>query len=133
MSRLAWFRLSSNYDELGQEYRVLQVEWCQLQPLHGTFGTSFGGNPQLCGLPLSTKCEHPLEPKLEVDEDRDEESGFTWRVVMLGYGCGTLPGFVIGYLMLSTGRPKWLNTIVDAGDHIIQTRRNKRRCVYIGK
>ncbi|KAJ0495333.1 putative leucine-rich repeat-containing, plant-type, leucine-rich repeat domain superfamily [Helianthus annuus] len=61
---------------------------------------SFGGNPKLCGLPLTKKCgEHPPELQLEGDGD-DEESGFTWKVVVMGYGCGILLGIVLGYIML---------------------------------
>ncbi|KAJ0705291.1 putative leucine-rich repeat-containing, plant-type, leucine-rich repeat domain superfamily [Helianthus annuus] len=79
---------------------------------------SFGGNPKLCGLPLTKKCsEHPHVLQLEGDGD-EEESGFTWKVVMLGYGCGVLPGIVLGYIMLSTGRPKWFNAIADAADYM---------------
>ncbi|KAI3748826.1 hypothetical protein L6452_12203 [Arctium lappa] len=88
-------------------------------------GNSFGGNPKLCGLPLPEKCERPHEPQLETDEDTESE--FIWRAVTLGCGCGTLLGLVMGYLMLSTGRPKWFNAIVDAGEHMIQTKRSKRR------
>ncbi|KAI3793220.1 hypothetical protein L1987_35836 [Smallanthus sonchifolius] len=80
-------------------------------------GSSFGGNPKLCGLPLPKRCiEHPQEPQHERDGDEDEdeeESGFTWKVVMMGYGCGTLLGFVLGYVMLSSGRPKWFNAIAE--------------------
>lgn len=97
------------------------------------FETSLGGNPEFCGPSLPKMCGHPQEPQLEVDEDGDTESGFTWKVMMLRYGCCTLPGLVIEYLMLSTGRPKWFNAIVDAGEHIIRTRRNRRRYVYLGK
>ncbi|XP_076943813.1 receptor-like protein Cf-9 [Bidens hawaiensis] len=83
-------------------------------------GDSFEGNPNLCGLPLPKNCsEPPREPQLEVDGDEEEESGFTWKVVMMGYGCGTLLGFVLGYLMLSTGKPKWFNAVADAAEHII--------------
>ncbi|CAI9273739.1 unnamed protein product [Lactuca saligna] len=96
-----------------------------------TFETSFGGNSELCGRPLPKKCGHPLETQLKVDEDI--ESGFTWRVVMMGYGCGTILGLVMGYVILSTGQPKWFNAIVDAAEHIIHTRKNTRRYVYIGK
>ncbi|KAM0023589.1 putative leucine-rich repeat-containing, plant-type, leucine-rich repeat domain superfamily [Helianthus debilis subsp. tardiflorus] len=88
---------------------------------------SFGGNPKLCGLPLTKKCsEHPHELQLEGDGD-EEESGFTWKVVMMGYGCGVLLGMVLGYIMLSTGRPKWFNAIADVADHMILNRQNKRR------
>lgn len=100
-----------------------------------TFTTSFDGNPELCGFPLPKHCGRPSSPPLEVDED--SESGFTWEVVMLGYGCGTLLGLVMGYIMFSTGKPKWFNAIANAGGHMIQTRRNKRshvcRHAYIGK
>lgn len=67
------------------------------------------------------------ETQLEVDGDgdgdgdRDGESGFPWRVVMLGYGCATIIGLVMGYVMLSTGRPKWFNAIADAGEHVLRT------------
>ncbi|PWA42245.1 leucine-rich repeat protein [Artemisia annua] len=71
---------------------------------------------------------------LRVDgEEVDEKSRFTWKVVMLGYGCGTFLGLVLGCLMLSTGRPKWFNANVDAIERMIHTRRNKRRYRYIGK
>ncbi|KAL4576151.1 hypothetical protein LXL04_012240 [Taraxacum kok-saghyz] len=76
-------------------------------------GTSFGGNLELCGFPLPN-CGHRNSPQFEVVDGDEEESGFTWKVVMLGYGCGTLPGLLIGYVMLSTGKPKWLSEIIDA-------------------
>ncbi|KAI7737355.1 hypothetical protein M8C21_028818, partial [Ambrosia artemisiifolia] len=70
-------------------------------------GYSFGGNLKLCGLPLPKKCgEHLQKPQLEGDGDGEEENGFTWKVVVMGYGCGALLGIVWGYLMLTTGRPK---------------------------
>nr|XP_043623672.1 receptor-like protein 9DC3 [Erigeron canadensis] len=92
---------------------------------------SFDGNPNLCGVPLPKKCNDNLhDPQLEGDHgDDDEDSGFTWRVVMLGYGCGAL----FGYLMLSTRRPLWFNAIADALEQMILKRRNKKRYVYIGK
>ncbi|GKG28491.1 putative leucine-rich repeat protein, partial [Tanacetum coccineum] len=85
-------------------------------------GNSFGGNPELCGLPMLKECEYPRKPQVEdVDEDK-EKSGFTWKPVMLGYSCGTLLGLVLGYLMLSTGRPKWFNALADAAEHRILKR-----------
>ncbi|PWA95149.1 Leucine-rich repeat-containing protein [Artemisia annua] len=62
--------------------------------------------------------------------DDEEESGFTWKVVTLGYGCGTLVGLVMGYLMLSTGKVKWFNAIANATQSFVL--KKKRRHVYIG-
>ncbi|KAJ9539878.1 hypothetical protein OSB04_026384 [Centaurea solstitialis] len=91
-----------------------------------TFSTSFEGNSGLCGFPLPKHCEHPSTPP-QLDADEDKEIGFTWEVVMLGFGCGTVLGLAIGYLMLSTGRPKWFNAIADEIEHMVQRRQNKRR------
>ncbi|KAF5771092.1 putative leucine-rich repeat-containing, plant-type, leucine-rich repeat domain superfamily [Helianthus annuus] len=90
-------------------------------------GYAFGGNPKLCGLPLPKRCsEHLQKPQPEGDVD-EEESGFTWKVVMMGYGCGTFLGFVLGLLMLSIGRPKWFIAIADAAEYVILTIQDKRR------
>ncbi|KAI7737359.1 hypothetical protein M8C21_028822 [Ambrosia artemisiifolia] len=92
-------------------------------------GNSFGGNPKLCGLPLPNKCGENLQkPQLEGNGDGEEEGNLlTWKEVVLGYGCGALLGIILGYLMLSTGRPKWFNAIVDEAEHMIMKRQNKRR------
>ncbi|KAJ9540700.1 hypothetical protein OSB04_027206 [Centaurea solstitialis] len=82
--------------------------------------TSFEGNSGLCGFPLPKHCQHVSTTQLEVDED--EEAGFTWKVVMLGYGCGTILGLVLGYLMMLSGRPKWFSAVVDKGGHMIEMR-----------
>nr|GEW75989.1 leucine-rich repeat-containing protein [Tanacetum cinerariifolium] len=86
--------------------------------------SSFAGNLALCGFPLPKKCSEPThKPQFEEDEDKN---GFTWEVVTLGYGCGTLLGLVMGYL--SRRKVKWFNLIADAGEHMI-LERNKRRYV----
>ncbi|GJX28152.1 leucine-rich repeat-containing protein [Tanacetum coccineum] len=93
--------------------------------LNGTFPEWLGGlsNLQgLCGFPLSNKlCERLSSPHAYGDGDEEEvdESGFTWKVVMLGYGSGTLAGLVMGYLMLSTRKVKWFNTISDATESLV--------------
>ncbi|KAJ0470886.1 putative leucine-rich repeat-containing, plant-type, leucine-rich repeat domain superfamily [Helianthus annuus] len=90
-------------------------------------GYAFGGNPKLCGFPLPKRCrEHLQKPQPEGDVD-EEESGFTWKVVMMGYGCGTFLGFVLGLLMLSAGRPKWFIAIANAAVYVILRIQDKRR------
>ncbi|GJR17499.1 leucine-rich repeat-containing protein [Tanacetum coccineum] len=90
-------------------------------PQFSTFDTSFGGNSGLYGSPLP-KREHQSSPKVEDDGgyDDEEDSGFTWKVVTLGYGCGTLVGLVTGYLMLSTRKVKWFNAIADAAQSLLK-------------
>ncbi|GKC47638.1 hypothetical protein Tco_1065360, partial [Tanacetum coccineum] len=64
---------------------------------------------------------------LEARKDHEEESGFTWEVVMLGYGCGALLGLVMGYLMLSTRKVKWFN---DAGEQFGLEEEEEKTCLY---
>ncbi|GKE10600.1 leucine-rich repeat-containing protein [Tanacetum coccineum] len=94
---------------------------------------SFEGNVGLCGFPLPRCSDYAQKPELEARKDQEEESGFTWEVVTLGYGCGTLVGLVMGYLMLSTRKVKWFNAISDATESLVLKKKKKRRHVYIGK
>ncbi|GJV36692.1 leucine-rich repeat-containing protein [Tanacetum coccineum] len=105
------------------EIESLDLSWNQLS----------GEIPQrLYGFPLP-KREHQSSPQVEDNDDEEEENGFTWKMVMLGYGCGTIIGLLMGYLMLSSTRPNWLSAIADAGEQMILKRRDKRRRVYMRK
>jgi leucine-rich repeat protein SHOC2 len=98
--------------------------------------SSYGGNLGLCGFPLSDKCEQLSSPHIYGDGDEEEVDGsvFTWKVVMLGYGSGTLVGLVMGYLMLSTRKVKWLNAIADTTESLVLKKmKKKRRHIYIRK
>ena len=99
---LSWNQLSGEIPQNLADIKTLEVLNLSQNDLVGripegpqfsTFeGNAFGGNPNLCGTPLPKKCsEHSHEPQLE----SDEESGFTWEVVTLGYGCGTILGLVM--------------------------------------
>ncbi|XP_058216676.1 receptor-like protein 9DC3 [Rhododendron vialii] len=81
---------------------------------------SYIGNSGLCGLPLSKKCgdseAQPQPPQpWDVDDD-DDASGFTWRIVLMGYGCGLVIGVTMGFVMFLTGRPRWFTRIVIGGE-----------------
>ncbi|KAM7494792.1 hypothetical protein LguiB_029401 [Lonicera macranthoides] len=60
------------------------------------------GNSRLCGFPLLENCgdnetsQPPLPWVSQQKDDSDILSGFTWKVVLLGYGCGTVFGLVTG-------------------------------------
>nr|GEU44322.1 leucine-rich repeat-containing protein [Tanacetum cinerariifolium] len=93
---------------------------------------SFDGNVGLCGFPLPKRCsEYTQKPELEAPKDQEEESGFTWKVVTLGYGCGTLVGLVMGYLMLLTRKVKWFNAIADATESLVLKKKKKKRSMFI--
>ncbi|KAM4077530.1 hypothetical protein ACJW30_12G144900 [Castanea mollissima] len=68
--------------------------------------SSFEGNPGLWGSQLSRKCEGPtaaLPLPTPSDDDQNSESSieFGWKIVVIGYGCGTLIGVVIGQIVVT--------------------------------
>ncbi|XP_017239966.1 receptor-like protein 35 [Daucus carota subsp. sativus] len=79
---------------------------------------SYAGNLELCGHPLSKKCEKEIiETQEEEEEEEDDDeyffSGFTWKAVVIGYGGGVVVGFVVGYMMfIIAGEPKWFTRTV---------------------
>jgi hypothetical protein len=65
-------------------------------------------------------------PSSTIQEDDFEfENGFHWKVVLLGYGCGFMFGLGMGYLVLSSEKPKWLVNIV-YGDRRNKVQRSKK-------
>ncbi|XP_074334044.1 receptor-like protein 7 [Apium graveolens] len=75
---------------------------------------SYVGNLGLCGKPLSKKCGHDNVTEEEDQEEDDDYffGGFTWEAVVIGYGCGVVPAFIAGYLMLLARKPKWFAGII---------------------
>ncbi|MED6124715.1 hypothetical protein PIB30_061547 [Stylosanthes scabra] len=93
---------------------VLNLSENQLQGLIPTgkqFNTfqndSYIGNPMLCGFPLSKSCGNDDEEPPSVS-DQGEESGFGWKAVAMGYGCGVVFGMILGRLFIKTAKPLWL-------------------------
>ncbi|XP_059452680.1 receptor-like protein Cf-9 homolog [Corylus avellana] len=67
---------------------------------------SFGGNPRLCGSPLSKKCgdfNYTPTPPYPFEENQCSSSPFEfgWKVVAIGYGCGFVIGVVIGKIVIT--------------------------------
>lgn len=72
----------------------------------------------MCGFPLSKKCGNDdltPQPPSTLEDDEESSNGFSWKVVLIGYGCGVVLGVMMGYLVFSTGKPQWLVRIVEGG------------------
>ena len=79
-----------------------------------TFGNdSYYGNLGLCGFPLSKRCT--TEPSQEIEAGF--ESGFDWKITLIGYGCGLVSGFSLGCLIFLSGKPEWLVWIIEKNIH----------------
>ncbi|KAF3438355.1 hypothetical protein FNV43_RR21117 [Rhamnella rubrinervis] len=81
--------------------------------------SSFMGNLALCGRPLSRMCEITPSPTPSpsnvTSADDSIMSGFTWKVVAIGYGCGVVFGVVGGHVIIS--RRPYLMWIIFVSSH----------------
>ncbi|MFQ6640885.1 hypothetical protein Gotur_015221 [Gossypium turneri] len=81
-------------------------------PLANHFNTfsndSFDGNSGLCGFPLSKKCGNDQEPESPPSTVADESETSIWKIAAMGYGSGLVLGLSMGYIVFTTGRPRWL-------------------------
>ncbi|KAH0706958.1 hypothetical protein KY289_012034 [Solanum tuberosum] len=80
---------------------------------------SYGGNLDLCGLPLTKKCgtsgSSHVPQQLESEEEGESYffSGFTWESVVIGYSFGLIVGTVMWSLMFKYRKPKWFVEFFD--------------------
>ncbi|KAL8538246.1 hypothetical protein ACS0TY_000283 [Phlomoides rotata] len=108
-------------------------------PLGNQFSTflnnSYVGNSGLCGAPLTRSCGDEKESPEELEEEEDDGfmMGFTWKAVVMGYGCGIVLGFILGNVLISIKKPRWLERFVYVEAAIILRRRNKRRRMVQGR
>ena len=68
--------------------------------------SSFEANFGLCGFPLSNKCGYN-GPTSEMRHESSLGEGFFWKVVVIGYACGLVIGFLTGHVVTSR-RTDWL-------------------------
>ncbi|XP_021288780.1 receptor-like protein 12 [Herrania umbratica] len=77
-----------------------------------TFGNdSYASNLGLCGFPLSKRCDDTEASVFH--EKEDSESGFEWKVALMGYGSGLVFGISAAYIMFTLGKPRWLVRMVE--------------------
>ena len=137
LTNLEWLDLSSN--KLIGEIPIQLVDLTSLAVLNlsknylfgqipqgkqfNTFtNDSYNGNLGLCGFPMTKACgndegQQLLPSSTTHEDDFKFENGFHWKVVLLGYSCGFIFGLGLGYLVFSSGKPKWLVNIVYGGRH----------------
>ncbi|KAK7818028.1 receptor-like protein 33 [Quercus suber] len=150
LSNLEWLDLSSNMltgNIPRQLVDITSLEVLNLSenhlvgpiPVGNQFNTfanvSYFGNLGLCGLPLTRTCGDNVEGQLPLPSLTIQDNGFkfvnwfNWKVVLLGYGCGFIFGLGLGYLVLSSEKPKWLVNIVfgERRNMVRRSRNNARR------
>ena len=101
---------------------------------------SYCENLGLCGFPLSKKCSinelspPSLPPIFQEDNDSMFTSGFGWKAVLLGYGCGLVFGSAMGYLVFKIGKPQYLLRLIEEKRHrkgrMPNNQRSRRRRNY---
>jgi len=75
---------------------------------------SYKENLGLCGFPLSKSC--PKDGKQEKDSEtfhHDEQFGFGWKPVAIGYAFGMVFGTLSGYIVFFVWKPQWSIYFVD--------------------
>ena len=93
---------------------------------------SYDGNLGQYGFPLSKQCSidaSPLPPPSIFQEDNDSmfASGFGWKAVLIGYGCGLVFGITVGYVAFKTEKPHWLVRFVEGERNGKMRRPNSKR------
>ncbi|GAU14481.1 hypothetical protein TSUD_250210 [Trifolium subterraneum] len=79
-----------------------------------TFGNdSYEGNTMLCGFPLSKSCKNDEGRQPHSTSEDEEESGFGWKAVAIGYACGAIFGLLLGHNVFFYGKPEWLARFVE--------------------
>ncbi|KAK4594576.1 hypothetical protein RGQ29_018312 [Quercus rubra] len=146
LTNLEWLDLSSN--KLTGEIPIQLVDLTMLAFLNLSENYLFGQIPQgkqfntftndsykenrgLCGFPMTKACgndegQQPSPSSTIQEDDFEFENGFHWKVVLLGYGVGFMFGLGLGYLVFSSGKPKWLVNIFYGGRHnkVQRTKKN---------
>ncbi|XP_027769353.1 receptor-like protein 6 [Solanum pennellii] len=89
---------------------------------------SYGGNLDLCGLPLSKQCGTSGSSHVPQPSESYFFSGFTWESVVIGYSFGLVVGTVMWSVMFQYRKPIWFVEFFD-GLMPHKRRRSKKRAL----
>ena len=75
----------------------------------------------MCGSPLTNNCDDfdtllPPASISENSEDSDSPFEFGWKIVVIGYGFGTVVGVIIGHVVTARN-PDWLRKTFGMKQH----------------
>ncbi|KAL3733191.1 hypothetical protein ACJRO7_022679 [Eucalyptus globulus] len=92
----------------------------------------FAMNPRLCGFPLPETCtnnpqEIPLVTILQ-ENDTGHGSWFEWRAILMGYGCGTVGGVSLGYIVLGSKKFEWLTGLLEKKGANVRKKWRRNAC-----
>ncbi|XP_030519008.2 receptor-like protein 9DC3 [Rhodamnia argentea] len=103
-------------------------------PQFNTFKNDlFAENSGLCGFPLPKTCKNSSRetPPETILQENDTEHGgwFEWRTILMGYGCGTVAGISLGYIIIDSKKLERLARSFDRKGAKMRrkSRRNARR------
>ncbi|CAJ2653748.1 unnamed protein product [Trifolium pratense] len=106
--------------------------WCYNLPslleldLSNNHLTGFIGNTMLCGFQVSKSCKKDEDRPSHSTSEDEEESGFGWKAVAIGYACGAIFGLLLGHNVFFFGKPEWLARLVEHMFNMRLKRRNNR-------
>ncbi|XP_027939383.1 receptor-like protein Cf-9 [Vigna unguiculata] len=99
---------------------------------------SYVGNPMLCGLPLSKSCkwnnDKGNKERSQGSTFDEEESGFGWKAVAVGYACGMIFGIILGCFVFFAGKPQWLARLVEVVFNVrLPITNNRKHVIHSGR
>jgi len=99
---------------------------------------SYVGNPMLCGFPLSKSCkwnnDKGNKERSQGSTFDEEESGFGWKAVAVGYACGMIFGIILGCFVFFAGKPQWLARLVEVVFNMrLPITNNRKHVIHSGR
>ena len=76
--------------------------------------------------PLSKPCNN-YDGQQPLTFHHEEEFGFGWKPVAVGYACGVVLGMLLGCCFFLSGKPQWLARLVGMPNKRVERTNNRAR------